>query len=319
MTTRFGAFTRTALVAALVTVLAAPIAEARPGGGKSMGSRGGSTYSAPPSTATAPRGAQPVQRSETPNLGPQRPGMATAAPATQPRRGFGGLGTGFAAGLLGAGLFGLLAGNGFFGGLAGLTSMFGFLLQIALLAGIVMLVIRFFRRRQEPAMASGPNMRSALGGTPQAGFQRAGPGGGGAPARQPIQIGPEDYRAFERCLGDLQLSYGRGDIGAIRRLSTPEMARYLEEDLAEDRRRGIRNEISHTKLLQGDLAEAWREGSTDYATVAMRYEIVETYVDLATSRVLEGNAAAPSEVTEIWTFRRDGRGNWLLSAIQQTD
>lgn len=320
MITRFGTFARTALVAGLVTVLAAPVVEARPGGGKSMGSRGGSTHSAPPSTATAPRAGQPIQRSETPNTGPQRPGMPTAAPA-QPSRGFGGLGTGLAAGLLGAGLFGLLAGNGFMGGLGGIASFLGLLLQVGLIAGLVWLALRFFRRRSEPAMAGGPNLhgRSPLdGGQPPMGPRAGFGGGGGAPGRQPTEIAPQDFQTFERCLGELQLSYGRGDVGALRRLSTPEMARYLEEDLAQDRRRGVRNEISHAKLLQGDLAEAWREGTTEYATVAMRYEIVETYVDVASGRVVEGNASAPTEVTEIWTFRRDMKGAWLLSAIQQT-
>ncbi|HMO30906.1 TIM44-like domain-containing protein [Enterovirga sp.] len=317
MIRRFGTFARTALVAGLVTVLAAPVVEARPGGGRSMGSRGGSTFSAPPPTATAPRPAQPIQRSETPGIGQPRPGMATAAPA-QPRR-FG-FGTGLAAGLLGAGLFGLLTGHGFLGGIAGLASFIGLLLQIGLIAGLVWFALRFFRRRSEPAMAAGPGLhgRSPLGGAAPGGFSARGFGGGG-PARQPIQIAPEDYRAFERCLGDLQVSYGRGDLGALRRLATPEMARYLEEDLAEDRRRGIRNEITDAKLLQGDLAEAWREGTTEYATVAMRYEIVEAYVEVASGRVVQGNRTAPTEVTEIWTFRRDMKGPWLLSAIQQTE
>ena len=232
------------------------------------------------------------------------------------------LGAGLAAGLLGAGLFGLLSGSGLFGGIGGLASMLGLLLQIGLIVGLVWLALRLFRRRQEPAMAGAPNAygRSPMGGgepnpAPRPGF---GGFGGGAPARQPTEIRPQDFQAFERLLGEMQLSYGRGDVGALRRLATPEMARYLEEDLAEDRRRGVRNEITHTKLLQGDLAEAWREGTTEYATVAMRYEIVETYTEVAGGRVVEGNAQVPSEVTEIWTFRRDMKGAWLLSAIQQT-
>ena len=320
MTNRIGTLTRTALVAALVTVLAAPAVQARPGGGKSFGSRGSSTYSTPPSTATAPRPAQPMQRSETPGMGAQRPGMATAAPAAKPRFG---LGTGLMAGLLGAGVLGMLMGHGFMGGLAGLASIVGFLLQIALIAGLIFLAVRFFRRRSEPqaATAGGPSFRSPLGGATGGGMPGFGGGGGAgsAPVRQPVEIGPDDYRAFERSLSDVQLSYGRGDLGALRRLSTPEMARYLEEDLAEDRRRGVRNEVSAPKLLQGDLAESWREGTAEYATVAMRYEIVEAFVDLSSGQVVQGNRTAPTEVTEIWTFRRDMKGPWLLSAIQQTE
>jgi predicted lipid-binding transport protein (Tim44 family) len=302
---------RVTTAAALSVALVVGGAEARPGGGKSFGSRGSSTYSAPPSTATAPRTTQPMQRSEASPASPARP----TAPATQPRR-FG-LGTGIMAGLLGAGLFGMLMGNGFMGGLAGLASMLGLLLQVALIAGVAFLVIRFFRRRAEPnlATAGGPpiHARSALG--PQPFGSR---GGGAGPVRQPVEITPDDYRAFERNLGEVQLSYGRGDIGALRRLSTPEMARYLEEDLADDRRRGIRNEVSEPKLLQGDLAEAWREGTAEYATVAMRYQIRDVYLDAATGRPAPGSTPELAEVTEVWTFRRDMRGPWLLSAIQQT-
>jgi predicted lipid-binding transport protein (Tim44 family) len=75
--------------------------------------------------------------------------------------------------------------------------------------------------------------------------------------------------------------------------------------------------VSGTRLLQGDLSEAWREGDTDYASVAMRYSLIDTYVDRASGRVVEGNGQ-PEEVTEVWTFMRSRGGNWTLSAIQQT-
>jgi hypothetical protein len=117
-----------ALAAALV--FAGSAAEARVGrGGSSLGSRGARTWSAPPSTNTAPGSASPIQRSQVPNQGPtvNRPGMP-APNVAQPRR-FG-FGTGLMAGLFGAGLFGLLMGNGFLGGLGGLGSFLGLLLQI---------------------------------------------------------------------------------------------------------------------------------------------------------------------------------------------
>ena len=73
-------------------------------------------------------------------------------------------------------------------------------------------------------------------------------------------------------------------------------------------------------LLQGDLSEAWREVGGEYATVAMRYAIVDVMVDRATGRVVSGDCSAPQEVTEVWTFRRDpgaAARSWQLSAIQQ--
>ena len=76
------------------------------------------------------------------------------------------------------------------------------------------------------------------------------------------------------------------------------------------------NRVADVKLLQGDLAEAWREGGTDYATVPMRFALNDSMVERASGRVVEGGE--PSEVTELWTFRRARGGNWVLSAIQQT-
>jgi predicted lipid-binding transport protein (Tim44 family) len=72
------------------------------------------------------------------------------------------------------------------------------------------------------------------------------------------------------------------------------------------------------RLLQGDLAEAWREGDLDYATVAMRYAIVDQLFDRS-GRPVEGSPQ-PQEVTELWTFVRGPmtQRRWFLSAIQQT-
>jgi predicted lipid-binding transport protein (Tim44 family) len=321
-------------------LLAAGVAEARPGGGRgSFGSRGSRTYDAPPATSTAPSTAQPMQRTQTPQPAPnaQRPSAAPQTPAAPGR--FGGLGTGLFAGLLGAGLLGMLMGNGFLGGLAGLASFFGLLLQIALIAGLVWLAVRFFRRRQEPAVAGaaprGPLARSALGGsTPPAGPSGLGGRlgglggalGGGAAAAAPrtrgrsdeVGIGEADYAAFERMLQDVTGAYSRQDVAALWDLATPEMAGYLQEEINEKAREGVVNTSSDVRLLQGDLAEAWREGETDYATVAMRFAMKEVTRDKATGRVVAGDPERPIEAAELWTFRRDRGGPWKLSAIQQT-
>ena len=94
------------------------------------------------------------------------------------------------------------------------------------------------------------------------------------------------------------------------------MLSYFSEELAKNASRGVANKVSDIKLLQGDLAEAWREADTEYATVAMRYHIRDVTVDRASSQVVEGSSE-PQEVTELWTFRRERGGKWVLSAIQQ--
>ncbi|MCW6512487.1 TIM44-like domain-containing protein [Lichenifustis flavocetrariae] len=298
------------LSAMLVASAGVSTADARMGSGSSFGSRGARTFSMPPSTATAPRPASPIQGTEMPRYG--APGMN---PGTfgQPRR-FG-FGSGLAAGLLGAGVLGMLTGHGFFGGLGGIMSLFGFLLQIALIVLVVRFAFSFFRNRSTAyAGPSGPMGRAPLGGVGLGGLG----GGGSSQAQSPITVTPADFTAFERSLSDIQYAYGREDMTALGRLVTPELLRKLGGELEDNRRRNLRNDLADVRLVQGDLAEAWREGRTDFATVAMRFASRDVLVDRTTGRVVEGDPARPVEATELWTFRRDDGGPWCLSAVQQT-
>jgi predicted lipid-binding transport protein (Tim44 family) len=316
----------------MLALMVTSVADARPGDRGSVGSRGSRTHDAPAATQTAPTPAQPIQRSQTSPAQTQPRPNTPAQPTAQPAGSrFGG---GFFAGLLGAGLLGALLGAGLSGGLGSFTSMLGLLVQIALIGGLIYLAVRLFRRRREPALAEagagGPMQRStqdfsqngsgtaapsaSLGLGAGAGLSASGQGA----YTQPITIGPDDYAAFERALQNIQVAYGREDVAAVWELATPEMAGYFQEELNENARKGVINKISGVKLLQGDLSEAWREGSTEYATVAMRYAIQDWKVDRTSQRVVAGDPSKVEEVVEIWTFRRDNGGLWKLSAIQQT-
>jgi predicted lipid-binding transport protein (Tim44 family) len=299
---------------ATALVLVSADAQARVGGGFSGGSRGTRTFSAPPATPTAPSAA-PIQRSIT------QPGSAAPIGQTGMRPGLfgGGLFGGLAAGFLGAGLFGLLFGHGFFGGMAGFASIIGLLLQVVLVVIVARLVFAWWQRRNMPAPAY-------AAAHPVTGHSFGGLGGmlGGAnvpPVGDPLAIDKlaidkSDYDAFERLLGEIQAAYSTEDLAALRAQVTPEMLSYFSEQLAENASRGLINRVTDVKLLRGDLAEAWREGSTDYATVAMHFALNDSMVERATGQTVEGGEA--SEVTELWTFMRARGGNWLLSAIQQT-
>lgn len=297
-----------ALALAAPLLLAMPSADARIGGGFSSGSRGARTFSAPPSTSTAPSTARPFDRSmTTPGTGMGgglfgRPGL------------FGGLMAGF----LGAGLFGLLFGGGLFGGLGGLASLIGLVLQV----GVIVLIVRFLmsywqRRNTAYAGASAYSASPAANGPTASAQSGFGFGLGGGSSGAPLSITPADYDAFERVLGEIQAAWSNEDVGTMSQLATPEMMNYFTQDISANQRRGVVNKVSQTRLLQGDLSEAWREGATDYATVAMRFSMVDRTVDRTSGRLVEGSEQ-PQEVTEIWTFRRDAGGPWRVSAIQQT-
>ena len=289
------------------------------------GSRGNRTFQAPPPTATAPNAARPIERTMTQ---PVQPGAASAARPATPAAPGGffnrpGLLGGLAAGFLGAGLFGMLFGHGMMGGLGGMASFLGLFLQIGIVALIAMVAWRWWQRRSQPAaaFAGGPALREATSNYPPPRTNFGGFSGfGGATAAPvsdvPIEVRPEDFDAFERILGEVQTAYGAEDLGALRARMTPEMLSYYSEEMAKNSSRGVVNHLSDVKLLQGDVAEAWREGDDDYATVAMRYSMVDRTLDRASGRMVEG-ATSPQESTELWTFRRTRGGHWVLSAVQQ--
>ena len=301
--------------------------EARPSGGGSFGSRGSRTFSSPSTTPTAPKAAAPIERTMTQ---PAAPSAATGL--ARPGIGSGlfnrpGLMGGLFAGFLGAGLLGMLFGHGLFGGLGGFASILGLLIQIALVVIVGRLVWMWWQRRQGLATASGPALRD-MGGNSHA-YGATGASAMGAPAASgasaafggtggKVDIGENDFNDFERLLSDVSLAYGGENITRLRSLATPEMQNYFSEQIAANLSRGVVNKISGIKLLQGDLAEAWREGVEEYASVAMRYAITDTTVDRASGRVVEG-ADAPQEVTEVWTFLRTRGNPWVLSAIQQAN
>ncbi|MEW6124071.1 MAG: TIM44-like domain-containing protein [Pseudomonadota bacterium] len=328
------------LLGAAMTLAAVDTADARKGG--SVGSRGSRTYTAPPTTNTAPSTAQPIQRSATPAPGPQ---STAAAPA---RGGlFGGMAGGLLTGLALGGLVGMLMG----GGLGGMAGFLGLILQVALIGGLIFLALRFFagRRQQGPAPAGagapfGAN-RSMFGGDQPQGAPRSALGGLGGfggtsqPSAGPAQAAPqqpvyqpapnrkvrdeigikgEDFDAFEKRLVAVQDAFSREDHAALSQLATPEVFNFLSEELATNAQNGLRNEVKDVKLLQGDLAEAWREGGVEYATVAMRYEMRDVMRDRTTGALAAGSTDAVEPVTEVWTFMRPRGGEWVLSAIQDT-
>jgi predicted lipid-binding transport protein (Tim44 family) len=293
---------------ALPVMLTVSAADARVGGGFSSGSRGARTFSAPPGTSTAPGTAQPFNRTFTQ---PGSSGIGTPAGGGFFNRPGMGLFGGLAAGFLGAGLLCMLFGGGMFGGLGGFSSILGLILQIGLIVMVVRLAMSWWQRRHETAYAG------AGAGLGAPSNFRAGTGFGLGSGSTPLELTPSDYEAFERLLGEIQAAWSNEDIGKLRTLATPEMVSYFTGDLEQNRARNQVNKTSAVKLLQGDLAEAWRERDTDFASVAMRFSLIDKTLDRTTGRIVDGSDQ-PAEVTEVWTFLRPRGAGWELSAIQQT-
>ncbi|HJZ30710.1 MAG TPA: Tim44 domain-containing protein [Hyphomicrobiaceae bacterium] len=302
---RFGAALAFLLALALTT---ADVASARVGSGSSFGSRGTRTFTPPPTTNTAPKTADPINKSIT--------NPAASAPTAPAASRFGGLRGLLLGGLIAAALGGIF-------GFGVLAHIVGFVLQLLLIAGLVWLVMAYLRSRRTGAplfargAAAGPPIDLAYpnGATRPNGSARA------ATPSQALNISQQDLDTFERLLGEVQTAFSREDTQRLGRMATPEMLSHFSQELADNARRGVRNEVSRVALLQGDVSEAWREPGSDYATVAMRYALRDTMVDRGSGRIVSGDPDRDDEVTELWTFRRDDRdpgAGWQLSAIQQS-
>jgi predicted lipid-binding transport protein (Tim44 family) len=301
---------------AMFSVVAVDTAEARRGG--SFGSRGTRTYQMVPATPTSPTVTAPVQRSTAAPASTSRAGtIAQATPAQRAGWFGGGIGGWIIGGFLFSGLFGLMFGAGF-GGFGGFLAL---LVQVILI-GLVLSWL--FGRRRQPAAAG------AGGASPYTARQDWQPRGGSAQPRasasaasrragrrDEVGVSNRDLDAFEQRLKDLQDAYAREDYEALRRMTTPEMMGYLSQELGENASKGVRNEVFDVRLLAGDIAEAWREGADQYATVSLKYESRDVFRDRTTGQVVSGDDAVTG-TTELWTFVRRGSGPWLVSAIQET-
>ncbi|MBA8881259.1 TIM44-like domain-containing protein [Phyllobacterium myrsinacearum] len=323
------------VLALAVTLSAFDIADARRAGG-GFGSRGTRTFDAPATTRTAPSPAAPIERTMTPRTQTNQPSAMQPQMNTQRPGFFSGFGRSMIGGLLVGGLIGTLLGHGFGGGFGFL----GMLLQIGLVIGAVMLAMRFFaQRRQSPATASGPAFNQAFG---RAADPSASPSfripsigsamgtgssgsGSAAPRAAPVQssqssdelgLSQQDLDRFEQLLTGVQTAYGTENYAVLRTLTTPEAMSYLAEELGENATNGVRNSVSDVKLLQGDIAESWREENAEYATLAMRYSSIDAMLDRTTGKLVDGDNTKATETTEVWTFVRKNGEEWKLSAIQ---
>jgi predicted lipid-binding transport protein (Tim44 family) len=298
------------------------MADARVGGGTNSGSRGSKTDQAPAPTQTAPT-AKPVERSATPTQ------QAQARPAATPAAAPGGFFarnpfmSGLMGGMLGAGLIGMMFGGGF-GGFGGAAGMLGLIIQLALIGGLGYLAYRLFKGRSAAPAAASPAYAGAapqpaepmsMGRSMLAGS--GGGGGGAAAAPAGVAIAAEDFGTFEKMLSDIQSAFSKGDLAKLRTMATPEMVGYFSEQLSANASRGVENKVDAVKLEQGDLSESWSEGGIDYASVAMRFSMIDVTQRIADGTIVEGNPQVRTEATEVWTFLRSRGGNWILSAISQ--
>ena len=293
----------------------------------------------PPPALAAPTG--PAMQSEAlaPMAVPRQQGIPTAPigmngqPLPTARTSFM---SGLAGGLIGAGIGSMLfgGGHGFFG--EGTGGFLGALIQLGLLFFVGRWLLRtFFGSRPAPRPTA--YGRSDFGfrepGFDEPSLTARGPGGPrldpvmvAAPVAAPVAalanprqfvLNEQDLGAIEALLVQTQAAWTSADVATLQRLATPEMAGYFNEQLQNDRARGLENRVEQVQLLKGDVNETWKEGPLDYATVTLTWSAVDYTLRLPSGEVVAGDPGHSSESVEVWTLLRSPGAPWILSAIQQ--
>jgi predicted lipid-binding transport protein (Tim44 family) len=308
------------VVAALSVTALQTYAEARAGGGRSMGSRGTRSYS------------RPVSPSSQPQMAPQpAPRPMTPPPLQQPQPAGGGFFRSMAGGLVGGMLGGMLfrglgLGGGWGGGVGG--SGIG-LFEILLLAGIAYLIYRMVKgRRQQATVSDYQNYSQSGGYDSQAGYQAAQPAaamGGGDLATGLAHIRQMDSSFSEERFGDqvmdmffkIQAAWMNRDLTPVAHLLTEEMRRIFQEDMDRLRREQRINRLENIAVRNVEIVEAWQEQGEDYLTTQIYANLLDYTTDEG-GRLVSGSNTEPVKFEEYWTFTRPVGGNgWRLSAIDQ--
>lgn len=327
MTSFRGKFVAASLMVTLALGVALDANAKRMGGSRSIGKQSSSVtqqrQQAPQTPQTPAQ--QPAQQ---PNqAAPATAGAAGAAAAAAPKRNWGGMLGGLAAGL---GLGYLLSHFGLGGAMA---SFLGNLIVIALIAFVAIWLIRKFRgggaQRQQPAYAGmGGNSMGGNGRerTAEPTFRQADQpasaspaaaiaGGAAAAAAAPVGAAqpwgvPADFDT-ENFLRNAKVHYVRlqaawdaGNTDDIREFTTPEMFAEIRTDLSE---RGAEVNKTDVVTLEAQLLGIEDAGNQHVASVRFSGMIRE--------RV--GDPAQP--FAEVWNLAKpvSGSGGWLLAGIQQ--
>lgn len=292
-------------------------AYARAGGGRSSGSSGSRSFSAPKSPSTAPS-------SPSRQVAP-----APAAPMMSPQSG--GFMRSLAGGLVGGMIGGMLFRSLGFGGEGGTGGGGIGLFEIALI-GLILYGIWWYiskRRREATATAGAAYYREGSAPEPQTPAYAP---SYGQQAQEPDletglghirQMDPrfDEQRFKDQCMDNffaIQGGWANRDLSAIRNLLTDEMYRILQGDADELKMKKRINRLENIAVRAVEPVEAWQEAGNDFITIRFYANLLDYTIDEATGEVVSGSRTVPVKFEEFWTFTRPvGNNPWQLSAINQ--
>ncbi len=186
------------------------------------------------------------------------------------------------------------------------------LLMVGAVVVIAMLALRYFaRNRAQPAMQGAGASTSYKTGPQYAPVTPQMPAGGVAAAPHlaaPAVPANFDVPGFivqaKQAFLAVQGANDRGDVDALREMSTDQMFDVLKKDVLD--RNGATQSVEVVEL-NADVVEVVTEGNMHWASV--RYS----------GKLREDGTVMPSAFNEMWNLRKpvDGSSGWLLAGIQQ--
>ncbi len=289
---------------------------ARAGGGRSSGSRGSRSYSAPSRGYSTPA--------------PSRQQAAPVSPV-QPQQPSGGgfmrgLGGGILGGLLGGMLFSSL---GFAGGLGnGLGGSGIGLFEIILVLGIGYMLYRMVSKKKnaenlsyQTAYRQGGvqtlDMPASSGETVSSDT----PNDDGLSHIRGMDPGFDETRFKDNVMDiffRIQGAWMNRDLSSATGLFTDEMKSVFQEEIEKMLRDKKINRLENIATRSVEITEAWQESGKDFITTLIYANLLDYTTDALTGEVVAGSKTEPVKFEEFWTFTRPvGTGQWRLSAINQ--
>ncbi|MDZ4165246.1 MAG: Tim44 domain-containing protein [Smithellaceae bacterium] len=297
---------------------------ARAGGGRSFGSRGARSFSAPRSPAA-------TQASPSRQMGQSAPNHTAPMGAQQGGGFLRGMAGGIAGGIIGGMLFRSL----------GLTSSEeggeggeGIGLFEILLIGLILYGIWWFvkkkRREAEMTARAGDYREMSMTDPGQSGGGDAALDGSQA-AEADIDAGLRHIRQLDHAFDEkgfkdqrldnffqLQGAWANRDMSPLRDQLTSEMYDTLQADAKELKNKRLINRLENIAVRAVDLSEVWQESGRDFITVRFYANLLDYTTDEGNGQVVSGSKTDPVKFEEFWTFTRQAGNNpWQLAAINQ--
>ncbi|RFP14038.1 Tim44 domain-containing protein [Duganella sp. BJB488] len=280
-------------------------ATARPmGGGRTIGRQSQNVSRMPPATAPAP-----APRQAAPAPAPAAPAAIPPKPASPWK------------GILGGALLGLGIGALFshFGMGGAIGSLFGTLILLALVGGVVFLIVRLVRGRAQPAPAAfggngggnnvyqmqpsrTPDIGSRLQPEP---VQQAAAPVVHTPWGVPADFdAPSFLRVAKSNFIRLQAAWDKGDSADIREFTTPEVFAELKMQISE---RGAQKDYTDVVTIDAELLGIETSDHDYLASVKF------------TGTIKPAPDALAEPFNEVWNLSKpvSGASGWMLAGIQQ--